>query len=360
MKMNPLILLNPGPVSLTARVRKALTKEDLCHREPEFSVLQSTIRTKLTSVYDLNPETWASVLLTGSGTAAVEAMIGSLIPDGKRVLIIENGVYGERMTQIAQAHGIEHEILATGWINAIQEEELDKALGNGKFSHVALVHHETTTGRLNNLDVIGEVCKRHNVRILLDGVSSFGGEKIEFEKWNLDACAATANKCLHGVPGTAFVLANRKSLTDGRNAKTVYLDLSVYLNKQDLGETPFTQSVQCFYALNEALDEFIEIGGWKKRKEMFSNRMKVIRNCLTALGVETLIDKDESSCVLASFKLPNNKTYRELHDSLKESGFIIYAGQGIFATEVFRISPMGNITNRNLERLVSALKHALM
>jgi 2-aminoethylphosphonate-pyruvate transaminase len=357
--MNPLILLNPGPVSLTKRVRNALLNDDLCHREPEFSELQTKIRQKLVSIYNLQPSTWASVLLTGSGTAAVEAMIASLVPENQHLLIIENGVYGERMTKIACAHGIEHEVLRCDWTHAIESEKLNEIFQRKKFSHVAVVHHETTTGRLNKLDELGNICKRHSVRILLDGVSSFGGENIEFEKWNLDACAATANKCLHGVPGAAFVLVNRTSLSNGRNAKTVYLDLSNYLSKQDLGETPFTQSIQCFYALNEALDEFSEAGGWRQRNKTFRTRMDSIRNCLAELGVKNLINKEDSSCVLASFKTPAQKSYVEIHDNLKESGFIIYAGQGKFSSEVFRISPMGNITNADMRRLLSALKKAI-
>jgi 2-aminoethylphosphonate-pyruvate transaminase len=357
--MNPLILLNPGPVSLSKRVRDALAKEDLCHREPEFSSLQESIRKKLISIYNLDATTWASVMLTGSGTAAVEAMIASLVPENQRILIVENGVYGERMSKIAHAHGIKYDVLNSDWLDAIEGDKLEKILEQKQFSHVALVHHETTTGRLNKLEQLGKICQRHKVRILLDGVSSFGGENIEFEKWNLDACAATANKCLHGVPGAAFVLVNRAALAAARPPKTVYLDLSTYLSKQDCGETPFTQSVQCFYALNEALDEFIEHGGWSQRNATFQHRMNTIRDCLSELGVEELIDREESSCVLASFKLPPKKTYLELHDELKSSGFIIYAGQGKFSSEVFRISPMGDISDADINRLMCALKKAL-
>ena len=114
--MNPLILLNPGPVSLSKRVRDALVKEDLCHREPEFSLLQESIRKKLISIYNLESTNWASVLLTGSGTAAVEAMIACLVPENQRILVVENGVYGERMTKIAHAHGIKCEVLNSDWL----------------------------------------------------------------------------------------------------------------------------------------------------------------------------------------------------------------------------------------------------
>jgi aspartate aminotransferase-like enzyme len=136
--MNPLILLNPGPVSLSKRVRDALGKEDLCHREPEFSLLQESIRKKLISIYNLDATTWASVLLTGSGTAAVEAMIASLVPENQRILIVENGVYGERMTKIAHAHGIKYDVLNSDWLDAIEGDELETILEQKQFSHMAL------------------------------------------------------------------------------------------------------------------------------------------------------------------------------------------------------------------------------
>jgi 2-aminoethylphosphonate-pyruvate transaminase len=353
------ILLNPGPVTLSKRVRNALQGPDLCHREIEFSTLQENIRKKILSVYELDNEVWASVLLTGSGTAAVEAMIASCVPPHGKLLILENGVYGERMTKIAVAHQIDYEKISVEWELPISAEKLDTALSESQYSHVVLVHHETTTGRLNDIANISEVCRKHGVRILMDSVSSFGGENIDFERWELDACAATANKCIHGVPGTAFVIARRKILESGHTVRSVYLDLAQYLIKQDLGETPFTQSVQCFYALDEAMNEFLGEGGWQARHELFANRMSLVQETLLSLGIQPLIKLSESSCVLNTFKLPTGMLYNTLHDELKSLGFIIYAGQGHFSTEVFRLSLMGSISESDIDRLLAALTKTL-
>jgi 2-aminoethylphosphonate-pyruvate transaminase len=353
------ILLNPGPVTLSQRVRNALQGQDLCHREIEFSNLQGNIRQKILAAYALDNKTWASILLTGSGTAAVEAMLVSCVPPSGKILILENGVYGERMTKIAVAHNIDHEKLSTGWDQVISLKKLDKALDGARYSHVAIVHHETTTGRLNDIAAISEVCRKHGARVLMDGVSSFGGENIDFEKWELDACAATANKCLHGVPGTAFVVARRALFQTARPAKSVYLDLAQYLVKQDLGETPFTQSVQCFYALDEAMNEFLDEGGWQARHELFSRRMSKVQKKLLSFGIKPLIELSKSSCVLNTFQLPVGKVYQHLHDELKSLGFIIYAGQGHFSTKVFRLSLMGAISENDMIRLLEALTKTL-
>jgi 2-aminoethylphosphonate-pyruvate transaminase len=335
-----------------------MLRAELCHREPEFAALQDGLRRKLVEVYGLDPAIWAAVLLTGTGTAAVEAMLTSMVPTGGRVLIIENGVYGERMALIARAHGIDHERVTLGWGEAIDLSAVEQAMRRTTFSQIAVVHHETTTGRLNGIGPLGELAAAHGARLLLDGVSSFGAEALEFDGWQLDACAATAGKCLHGVPGTSFVLARRAAL-DVAPQRSVYLDLLNYLAQQDARTTPFTQSVQTFYALDEALDEFSEAGGWRSRQELFQRRMARIRETVLRLGAKALVPSAECSCVLHGFELPTGCDYGMLHDALKQAGFIIYAGQGASSGRVFRISAMGDIGEDDLERLLESLSRLL-
>jgi 2-aminoethylphosphonate-pyruvate transaminase len=354
------ILLNPGPVVLSKRVRHALLKSDLCHREQEFIDLQNKIRNSLLEVYDLPADEWAGIVFTGSGTSAMEAMMTSLIPAHGKVLIIENGVYGERLTKIAKIHDIDHVVLHHEWGDEIDLQKLDGELQyHEELSHVAVVHHETTTGRLNNIDSIAELCKKHgNVKILLDGVSSFAAEDIKFEEWNIAACAATANKCCHGVPGTSFVIANRQAMEQmsATLARTLYLDLVTYLKAQDNNGTPFTQSIQTFYALDEALDELKDHGGWQQRQQQYWTLMDIVRNGLEKLNIKPLFDKEKCSCVLNAFHLPEGVSYETLHDKLKAAGFVIYAGQGGFAKSLFRISCMGEISESDMKRFISEME----
>ena len=300
------------------------------------------------------------MLLSGSGTAAVEAMLTSVVPVGGRVLVVANGVYGERMSQIARAHRIDHTSIDGTWTEAIDLPAVARELERGRYSHVAVVHHETTSGRLNDISAVAALAGSNGARLLIDGVSSFGAEALEFDAWNVDACAATANKCLHGAPGTAFVVVRRAALATPHAAtpppaRTVYLDLATYLAAQDGHGTPFTQSVQTFYALDAALDEILEAGGWRARRALLRGRMARVRAALDALGVRALLPADESSCVLASFTLPDGHAYDALHDELKRAGFVIYAGQGALSGVSFRISAMGDIGDDDLRRLVEAL-----
>jgi 2-aminoethylphosphonate-pyruvate transaminase len=355
------ILLNPGPVTLSEFVRTALLGPDLCHREPEFAMLQAKIRRQLLNVYALDPGTWASILMTGSGTAAVEAMLTSLVPADGKLLVIENGVYGERMTSIARRHHLAHQRLEHPWLAPIDLARVRQALhAAAEFTHVAVVQHETTSGRLNELAALAALCAEYHVELLIDAVSSFGAEALDFAQWPIAAAAATANKCLHGVPGTCFVVAKRSALAGaGEVNRSVYLDLRAYLENQDRDGTPFTQSVQTFYALSAALDELEAEGGWEVRRATYRARLGAVRRQLAALSVRPLLEDAESSCVLNAFELPGNLDYPTLHDALKARGFIIYAGQSTLAQQIFRISTMGDITPEDLARLCSALREII-
>lgn len=354
--MNPLILLNPGPVTLSPRVRAALNGPDLCHREPEFAELQGRIREQLLRVYDLDPARYAAVLLTGSGTAAMEAMLSSLASAQGKLLIIENGVYGERMSKIAAIHKIAHVTLPMQWGAEIDTARLRMVLDeHQEVSQIAVVHHETTTGRLNRIEPIAQLCAERGVGLLLDGVSSFGAEHLEFDEWGVMACAATANKCLQAVPGVAFVIVRREAVRDASlPQRSLYLDLNTYCREQDRGGTPFTQSVQCFYALAEALAEFAEQGGWQARRARYATLAERVRHGLQRLGIKPLLADGASSVVLNAYQLPNGVRYERLHDHLKAHGFVIYSGQGSFAQSIFRISTMGAIDAVDIERLLEA------
>lgn len=349
-----MLLLNPGPVTLTERVRRSLLQPDLCHRESEFFDLQDEARARLVAAYELDPAEWAAVLMTGSGTAAVESMIAALVPQDGKLLVIENGVYGERITQIATQYGIAHEVLKHEWMHAPDLAQIAAHLDAGGYSHVAVIHHETTTGRLNDLGAIADVCRARGVKLLVDGVSSFGAEAIDFAGGDIDAVAATANKCLHGVPGAAFVVVRRSALAKAAS-RTYYLDLGRLAKLQDQRNTPFTPSVHAYYALVEALREFDEAGGWRARHAHYKALADQAQAGLVARGMPLVLPEGASSVVLRAYRLPQGVTYETLHDGLKARGFVIYAGQGGLSKELFRISTMGAIGASDVERLLEGL-----
>ncbi len=356
--MSRTILLNPGPVTLTPRVRAAMSSVDLCHREPEFGELTLANHAGLETVYDDSRDDYAAVTLTGSGTAAVEAMLSAFCPSDSRTLVVANGVYGERIAKMLAALRRPADIIEAAWDAPIDMAGVEARLrADPGITHVASVHHETTTGRLNDLDGLGALCRETGRRLLLDAVSSFGGERIEFADWNLEALAATANKCLHGVPGLSFVLAHRDALAQpGPSQSSVYLDLRSYFRaQQDGGFSPFTQAVPSALALGAALDELDAQGGWQNRRARYRDIAARVRATLRAVGVETLLDEQDYSAVLCSYRLPESVRYDALHDELKDARFVIYAGQGKFAGRMFRIAHMGDIRDTDVTALERAL-----
>jgi 2-aminoethylphosphonate-pyruvate transaminase len=279
-----------------------------------------------------------------------------MVPEGGRVLVIENGVYGERVSQICQRYGIDHQRLVGSWMEAPDvdaiAQRLDTTGAAGGFTHLAMVHHETTTGRLNDLKAVSDLCRARGVMLLLDGVSSFGAEAIDFDDPSLAAVAATANKCLHGVPGVAFVIARRLALQRA-SARTYYLDLARLAKLQDERSTPFTPAVHAHYALVEALREFEEEGGRLARHARYLALAEQVRLGLAALGIESVLPAQQSSVVLRAYRLPEGVDYATLHDTMKNNGFVIYAGQGDLSKSLFRISTMGAVSSDDMERLVS-------
>jgi 2-aminoethylphosphonate-pyruvate transaminase len=350
-----MLLLNPGPVTLTDRVRRSLLQPDLCHRESEFFDLQDEARERLLATYSLDPAIWTAVLVTGSGTAAVESMVAALTPEAGRLLIVENGVYGERIAQMCAQYRIAHDRLVGPWMQAPDLDaiaaRLDTAGRDARFTHLAVVHHETTTGRLNNLQPLGELCRARGMGLLVDGVSSFGAEDLDFADASLSAVAATANKCLHGVPGVSFVIVRRSALSQAVS-RTYYLDLARLARLQDQRNTPFTPAVHAYYGLVEALREFSEQGGRLARYQQYASLAEQVRAGLAVLKIETAVPPEQSSVVLRAYRLPAGLTYTSLHDGLKAEGFVIYAGQGDLSKTLFRISTMGNLTSADIDRLV--------
>jgi 2-aminoethylphosphonate-pyruvate transaminase len=349
-------LLNPGPVTLTDGVRGALLGPDLCHRQPEFSALMQDVRQRLARVYPTCGGQWTAVLLTGSGTAAVEAMLGSLTPRDGASLVVCNGVYGERMAKILQRQGKRYETVGREWTAPIDLDAVARALDAASFSHVLAVHHETTTGRMNDIAALGDLCARRGVPLLLDAVSSFGGEPIDFADGAIAACAVTANKCLHGVPGISFVLVQERLLQNGVTASaSLYLDLFAQYAAQSRGGTPFTPAVQVLYALGQALVEFEAAGGWAPRHASYMALSCRLRAGLRSLGLRPLLDENAYASTLTSFHLPPRVAFLELYQRLQERGFVIYPGQQALDGKIFRIAVMGDLTAADIDELIQAI-----
>ncbi len=358
MKM---ILLNPGPVNVSERVRKALAIPDACHREEEFYKMQASVRNKLVRVFGLDPGTYTAVLFTASGTAAVEACVSRLASTDGAILVVSNGHYGERICDIARRYGMRVVEVKCDITCRPDLGEIEKAVqGASRLEAIAAVHHETTTGLINPIREIGRVAKKYKLSYFVDAISGLAGEHLSFEDSGVSACAGTANKCIQGLPGISFVLIRRTEIERMERvpARNVYLDIVNQFEKQEAFDTPFTPAVQVMSALNEALSELAE-ETVAKRIERYKSYSDLLRAGFAKLGLQTLLEPHLLSNTITALRLPEGVKYEPLHDFLKKEGFVIYAGQGHLKTQAFRVANMGMLTKKDLERFIQVLGAAL-
>jgi 2-aminoethylphosphonate-pyruvate transaminase len=353
--MRQYILLNPGPVNVSPRVQQALLRGDLCHREEEFSDLLADIRAKLLRAFA--PNGYTAVPLSGSGTLAVETMVSSALPEGRKLLVINNGVYGERMLRMAEAHRIPVVELRHGWTERPDLAQVEDTLrSDPAIGAVALVHHETTTGLLNPVAEIGSISRRAGRLLLLDAVSALAGEDLDLVRDGVDLCACTANKCVQGLPGVSFVLARNEAMSAMQEypPRSLYLNLPTHWEAQERRSIPFTPSVQAWYALDAALDELLE-ETVTARVLRYRAAAQLLREGFARLGLKFLLPPEYRVNSLTSLLLPEGMTYQRLHDGLKARGFVIYEGQGKLQTGIFRVANMGHLTLDDFRLFLEAL-----
>ena len=354
------MLLNPGPVNVSPRVAQALLRGDLCHREDEFGTLQSRIRELLCHAFAPHDD-YTAILLTGSGTAALEAAVASSLHPQRKMLVINNGVYGARMAQMASIHGFDIVELTSPWTSPPELGQIDRMLREDPaIEVVSLVHHETTTGLLNPVAAIGEIVKQYGRVLLVDSISGLGGEKIDLAAASIGLCVGTANKCIQGLPGVSFVLVKNTEMQRMQDfpPRTLYFHLPMLYVHQQRESTPFTPAIQVMYALDEALQELLE-EGVAQRIMRYRTAALLLRDGFESLGLKCLLPPDLRSNTITSLELPAGFTYEALHDALKVQGYVIYAGQGDLAARVFRVANMGDHTIEQFQGFLAALTAVL-
>jgi len=359
--LKKIILLNPGPVCTSERVRNALLRGDMCHREREFSEILNGVRKKILVAFSPNGE-FTTAVITGSGTASLEAGVCSSVSEGKKLLVIDNGIYGDRISRIASAYKIDQEVLKFDWLEQPDIARIEETVSKDEdIEVVAMVHHETTTGLLNPVHRVGEITKRYNRTFLVDSVSGLGGEEIDLVNDNVDICIGSANKCIQGLPGLSFVLIKRSEVDRMRNipARSLYFNLISQLDEQEQrSECSFTPSVHTFFAFDEALEQLLE-EGVSNRIKRYRDASGFLRSEFKNLHLRFVLPDELRSNTITSLYLPNNMTYADLHDELKERGFVIYAGQGQLNAKIFRIANMGDLSMQDFEEFIKNFKDVI-
>jgi 2-aminoethylphosphonate-pyruvate transaminase len=348
-----MILLNPGPVNVSSRVTEALARGDICHREPECAQLLARIRARLLEAF-ASPAAFTAVLLTGSGTAAVEAAVTSVCSPRGRLVVVSNGVYGERIVAMADAARVPYTVVASPWTSVPELDAVEDALRAPDVEAVAVVQHETTTGLINPVAAIAQRARALRKLVLVDAVSGLASDVLDPAA--CDLVVGTSGKCIQAFPGMAFVLVRDEVMARLATypRRSVYLSLATYVTHA----TPFTPAVQVAYALDEALAELLE-ETVASRITRYASAATFLRVGFERLGLECVLPAALRSNTITSLRFPAGLTYGDLHDALKARGFVIYEGQGAFAREAFRVANMGALGRGDFVRFLAALRDVL-
>ncbi|WP_075981205.1 2-aminoethylphosphonate aminotransferase [Bacillus massilinigeriensis] len=356
------ILLNPGPATTSDTVKYAQVVADICPREQEFGELMGWISKELTK-FVASTEEYTTVLFGGSGTAAVESILSSVI--GKdAVIIINNGAYGKRMCQIANAYDLAYLPFESAVDIPINIQQLEEFIQQSSYpiSHLAVVHNETTTGLLNPIKEIGELCAKYHIQLIVDAMSSYSAIPIDMEKMNIHYLAASSNKNLQGMAGVSFVIANKEALNETRYIKprNHYLHLySQYEHFELTNQMRFTPPVQTLYALKQAILE-TKWEGIKNRYQRYTQSWETLVNGISRLGLEHIVDKSHHSKIITAIIEPahSNYDFQKMHDFFYKNGFTIYPGK-FDQQKTFRVANIGNIHQRDIERFLVLLEDYL-
>ncbi|MCU7647504.1 2-aminoethylphosphonate--pyruvate transaminase [Pseudomonas piscis] len=355
------ILLTPGPLTTSARTRRAMLV-DWGSWDERFNQLTASLCTQLLAIVN-GADSHHCIPLQGSGTFAVEAAIGTLVPRDGKVLVLINGAYGKRLAKICEVLGRDFSTFETAEDEPTTAADVERLLlADPSISHVALIHCETSTGILNPLPEIAQVVARHGKRLIIDAMSSFGALPIDAREIAFDALIAASGKCLEGVPGMGFVFARKESLAQAAgNAHSLAMDLHdqhAYMAKT--GQWRFTPPTHVVAALHEALLQYNEEGGLPARLARYSDNCQALLQGMGELGLRSFLPAAIQAPIIVTFHAPQDPRYqfKDFYERVKAKGFILYPGK-LTQVETFRVGCIGHVDRAGMQAAVAAVAQVL-
>lgn len=363
MQIKRNVLLNPGPATTTDTVKMAQVVPDICPREKEFSSIMKQMREDLVKIVHGDLNKYTAIPFCGSGTLTMDVCINSLLPENKKILIINNGAYSMRAVEICEYYGlpfIDFKCNIDALPDLYKVEEILKE--NPDIALVYTTHNETGTGILNPIKEIGSLVHKYNAVFIADTISTYAMIPIDIEKDNIDFCMASAQKGLMAMTGLSFVIGNIEMIKRSSEypKRSYYCNLYMqYQFFEKTGEMHFTPPVQTIYAARQAIDEYFREGEeakWKRHLEVF----EAIHEGLDKLGFKNIIRKEFQAGLGVTVKYPDDENwdFEKIHDYCYERGFTIYPGKAM-AQKTFRLCSLGAITKKDIENFFVVLYEAL-
>jgi 2-aminoethylphosphonate-pyruvate transaminase len=358
------LLFTPGPLTTSLSVKEAML-HDTGSRDDEFIASVREIRHQLLQLGGVSqPQGYEAILMQGSGTFGVESVLSSVIPANGKLLVAVNGAYGERMVQMATRHRIPVQVLRTAENQTPNPDDLRRLLAADRsITHLAVVHCETTTGILNPIESIGAAVRDAGRTFVVDAMSSFGAIPIHIGDAGIDFLISSSNKCIQGVPGFSFVLAQReKLLASEGSARTLSLDLlEQWRGLEQSGQFRYTPPTHAILGFVRALHELNEEGGAAARGARYRRNHEVLVNGMRVIGFREYLPSEVQSCIITAFYVPSDPrfVFAEFYRRLSGKGFVIYPGK-ISQADTFRIGSIGHLFEADIRALLAAIHEALV
>lgn len=355
-------LFTPGPLSTTATVKQAALR-DLGSRDDEFLAIVRDLRCRLLAMAQASGAGYEAIPMQGSGTFVVESVLGSLVPDTGKLLVVANGAYGERMAKIASVLRIPHRKLALPEWEPVSLAAIDAALdADPSINHLGVIHCETSTGLLNDVEAIGARTHARGIRLIVDAMSSLGGVPLSVPAAHIDVVVSSANKCVQGIPGFGFAVVRRSLLEAAEGAaRSLSLDLvAQWKGLEANGQFRFTPPVQALLAFHQALLELEAEGGVAARAARYARNHQTLEAGMAALGFVPYLDAAYRSHIISAYRYPEHPAwnFEAFYRELSEEGFVIYPGK-VSNADCFRIGTIGDLFPQHFEALCAAMERAL-
>lgn len=356
------ILLNPGPSTTTDTVKMAQVVPDICPREKEFQLLMAPMREELVKIVH-GGEDYTAVLFCGSGTICIDVTLNSLLGEGKKALIVNNGSYSQRAVDVLNYYRLPVINLVQPIYTRPNLDAIEEALSsNPDIGYVYMTHHETGSGLLNPIREVGALAHNHGAFFITDTTSSYAMIPINVYEDNVDFCMASAQKGIMGMTGLSYVIGRKSIIEESKNypKRSYYCNLFMqYDYFERTGEMHFTPPVQTIYAAKQALIEYWNEGEhakWARHKRV----MDAIHKGEDNLGLKEVLSRDVQSGLVSAVKYPDdpNWDFEKVHDYCYERGFTIYPGK-IETQGTFRLCALGAIDEKDIYDFWSVFESAL-
>ncbi len=356
------ILFTPGPLTTSQTVKQAMLR-DLGSRDIEFIGLVKDIRHKLIELGQASLDEYTTVLMQGSGTFGLEAVVSSTVPTDGKLLVIINGAYGKRLTKIASVLKIQTLTLEYSENTTPDLDEIENILNvDTKITNVAVVHCETTTGIVNPIKEIGRIVAKSGAKYFVDAMSSFGAVPIDLVECGIDYLVSSANKCIEGVPGFSFVLCKLNSLNETAGyARSVSFDLlDQYQSFEKNGQFRFTPPTHALAAFRQALVELEAEGGVPGRAERYLKNHETLVAGMRQLGFKEYLEPENQGYIITSFLYPDDSSFsfEKFYESLNQKDYVIYPGK-VSDASCFRIGNIGRIFEADVKALLAAIAETI-